>query len=60
MCDTERKYACLRCDHNIPMSAAQQREGYVPTPQYCPSCKIVVDRELDEVCDEDDLHISMI
>lgn len=59
MSHMEKKYPCLNCDHNIPLSTAQHREGYVPTPQYCETCKIELDRQLDDICDED-LHFSLI
>lgn len=42
---------CDYCDHQIPMSEKQEREGYIP-PSVCESCAIIINQQLDEIADD--------
>lgn len=49
--DNLERVRCDYCDHQIPMSIRQERDGYVP-PSVCESCAIVVNQQLDEIAEE--------
>lgn len=49
--DNLERVRCDYCDHQIPMSIKQEREGFRPNP-VCESCAIDITRQLEELEDE--------